>query len=100
MQPQGEQVLLSARRTGAGADPAPLQVRARYAVGCDGAGSLVRSAMGSAYDDLGFSADWLVVDLMPKDPAKWTRERVQLCDPARPGAASSSCCWPARPRPR
>lgn len=40
--------------------------------------------MGSDYDDLGFSADWLVVDLMPKDPAKWTRELVQLCDPARP----------------
>lgn len=40
--------------------------------------------MGSAYDDLGFSADWLVVDLMPKDPTQWTRELVQLCDPARP----------------
>ena len=84
VQPQGEQVLLTAGRTGTGADPGPLQLRARYVVGCDGAGSLVRAAMGSDYDDLGFSADWLVVDLVPKDPAQWTRELVQLCDPARP----------------
>ena len=55
-----------------------------YVVGCDGADSFVRKAMGSDYDDLGFSADWLVVDVVPNDPARWTNELIQVCDPARP----------------
>ena len=64
---------------------APLKtIRARYVVGCDGAGSLIRQAMGSSYEDLGFSADWLVVDVKPSDPQAWNNEQIQLCDPARP----------------
>jgi len=64
---------------------APLKsVRARYVVGCDGANSVIRRLMGSSYQDLGFSADFLVVDIVPKDPSAWTDEQVQICDPARP----------------
>jgi 3-(3-hydroxy-phenyl)propionate hydroxylase len=60
-------------------------VRASYAVGCDGARSATRDALGAALDDLGFEERWLVVDLVdvPPDAALPTR-CVQVCDPARP----------------
>lgn len=82
-QEEGDSVCLAARN--ATADDAPLKtIRARYVVGCDGAGSLIRQAMGSSYEDFGFSADWLVVDVMPIDPATWNDHAIQVCDPARP----------------
>jgi 3-(3-hydroxy-phenyl)propionate hydroxylase len=61
---------------------------ARYVVGCDGARSLVRRAIGSRQRDLGLHQPWLVVDLLC-DPAS-PRVRalpdytIQLCDPKRP----------------
>jgi flavoprotein hydroxylase len=59
-------------------------LRTRYAVGCDGANSLVRGRLGSGWHDLGFHFDWLVVDLLPSDP-RWSGPlNWQLCDPARP----------------
>lgn len=62
-----------------------LSIRARFIVGCDGAGSVVRPAIGSQFEDLGFSGDWLVVDVHPHDPALCDNTRlVQVCDPARP----------------
>ncbi|WP_322046501.1 bifunctional 3-(3-hydroxy-phenyl)propionate/3-hydroxycinnamic acid hydroxylase [Paraburkholderia sp. J67] len=68
-------------------DATPREARAfrtKYVVGCDGAGSFVRDAMGARYDDLGFSADWLVVDVLPTNPADCPNELIQYCDPARP----------------
>jgi hypothetical protein len=62
----------------------PLALRARYAVGCDGAGSTVRGALGAEWSDLGFHFDWLVVDLVPAKPRAWNPINWQLCDPARP----------------
>jgi flavoprotein hydroxylase len=59
-------------------------VRARFAVGCDGANSFVRSQMGVSFRDLGFHFDWLVVDVLPKEPQPWDPLNWQLCDPARP----------------
>ena len=61
---------------------------ARYVVGCDGARSLVRQAIGSKHLDLGLHQPWLVVDLLC-DPASPRVKAlpdytVQLCDPARP----------------
>jgi flavoprotein hydroxylase len=67
-----------------GADGATRTVRARYAVGCDGANSFVRSALGAAWSDLGFAFDWLVVDLVPAEQRRWDPMNFQLCDPARP----------------
>lgn len=53
-----------------------------FAVGCDGAASLVRSQCNMALEDLGFDEPWLVVDL--RDPGCLPEITVQYCDPARP----------------
>ncbi len=68
-------------------------VRARFAVGCDGASSFVRNALGVVMDDLGFDEPWVVIDTKPKrdiglDPAT----AYQFCNPARP-----TTCVPAGP---
>jgi 2-polyprenyl-6-methoxyphenol hydroxylase-like FAD-dependent oxidoreductase len=59
-------------------------VRARYAVGCDGANSFVRQRLGVTFTDLGFFFDWLIVDLTPHEQRVWEPVNGQLCDPARP----------------
>lgn len=63
-------------------------VQARYVVGCDGARSLVRRAIGSRQLDLGLHQPWLVVDLLVDQNSKSAQElpdfTIQLCDPARP----------------
>ncbi len=60
-------------------------IRARFAVGCDGARSLVRRAIGTAMHDLEFEEPWLVVDLLLREPvAKLPDRALQVCDPARP----------------
>ena len=76
----GAQVLLGARDEQGEA----LDVRARYAVGCDGANSFVRGAIGASFHDLGFAFDWLVVDVIPHETRVWSPLNWQLCDPARP----------------
>ena len=66
------------------ADGSTHELRARFAVGCDGANSFVREQIGSGWHDLGFHFDWLVVDVLPSDP-RWSGPlNWQLCDPARP----------------
>jgi 2-polyprenyl-6-methoxyphenol hydroxylase-like FAD-dependent oxidoreductase len=60
------------------------QLRARFAVGCDGANSFVRDRIGSGWHDLGFQFDWLVVDVLPGDPTWSGPLNWQHCDPARP----------------
>jgi 3-(3-hydroxy-phenyl)propionate hydroxylase len=61
------------------------RVRARFAVGCDGARSLVRRATGTSVHDLEFEEPWLVVDLLLHEPIAGLPDRaVQVCDPARP----------------
>ncbi|MFC9437358.1 bifunctional 3-(3-hydroxy-phenyl)propionate/3-hydroxycinnamic acid hydroxylase [Nocardia sp. NPDC057030] len=58
-------------------------VRARYVLGCDGANSLVRTAIGARMRDLRFEQRWLVVDLVsPIDPGHWGGVH-QVCDPRR-----------------
>jgi 2-polyprenyl-6-methoxyphenol hydroxylase-like FAD-dependent oxidoreductase len=63
---------------------AQTQVNAKYVVGCDGANSFVRDNMDHTITDLGFAADWLVVDIVPQDKREWNPMNLQLCDPARP----------------
>lgn len=63
-------------------------VHARYVVGCDGARSLVRRAIGSRQHDIGLHQPWLVVDLLVHQNLKRARAlpdfTIQLCDPVRP----------------
>jgi 3-(3-hydroxy-phenyl)propionate hydroxylase len=64
------------------------ELEARFVVGCDGARSLVRQAIGSRQHDLGLHQPWLVVDLLcdPGSPRAQALPdfTIQLCDPARP----------------
>lgn len=59
-------------------------VRAAFAVGCDGARSLVRTAIGQGHEDLGFHQRWLVADVVMRaerpDLGDFT---IQHCHPER-----------------
>ena len=71
-------------------------VTADWVIGCDGARSAVRKAIGVALDDLDFEEPWLVVDAEVDGPiafppftgvpkgANLQRLSVMLCDPRRP----------------
>lgn len=64
------------------------ELDARFVVGCDGARSLVRQAIGSKHIDLGLHQPWLVVDLLCDLASKRVQAlpqyTIQLCDPERP----------------
>lgn len=65
-------------------------LRARYAVGCDGANSFVRSRMTTTMTDRGFEHDWLVLDVLPHDRDRvFAPRNLQICDPSRPTTAVS-----------
>lgn len=68
------------------ADGSARQVRARYVIGCDGASSKVRGAVGITLQDLGFDEPWLVVDVLVNERglAKLPQTSVQFCEPSRP----------------
>ena len=58
---------------------------ADFVVGCDGASSPTRAAIGSVLDDLGYDEPWLVVDVDVHDPADPELPEIiqQVCDPRR-----------------
>ncbi|MCM3764464.1 bifunctional 3-(3-hydroxy-phenyl)propionate/3-hydroxycinnamic acid hydroxylase [Neobacillus niacini] len=60
------------------------KIHAKYVVGADGANSFVRKNMDHTITDLGFVADWLVVDIIPQTEREWKPMNLQVCDPARP----------------
>jgi len=60
------------------------ELRSSWVVGCDGANSFVRQHLGTAVTDLGFFYDWLIVDVIPREPRAWDPINWQLCDPRRP----------------
>ncbi|MEV6825977.1 bifunctional 3-(3-hydroxy-phenyl)propionate/3-hydroxycinnamic acid hydroxylase [Amycolatopsis sp. NPDC051102] len=58
-------------------------IHADYVLGCDGANSLTRTAIGAATADLKFDQRWLVVDVAtPADLGEWEGVH-QVCDPRR-----------------
>jgi 3-(3-hydroxy-phenyl)propionate hydroxylase len=68
------------------ADGAAKTVRAKYAIGCDGGSSAVRTQLEMPLDDLDFDEPWLVVDVLVNDRglAKLPKTSVQYCEPERP----------------
>ncbi|MEM1048615.1 MAG: bifunctional 3-(3-hydroxy-phenyl)propionate/3-hydroxycinnamic acid hydroxylase [Pseudomonadota bacterium] len=63
----------------------PVRVSARYAIGCDGARSITRSAIGPDFVDFGFNERWLVVDvLLHTDLPRLGDHTIQHCDPDAP----------------
>ena len=59
-------------------------INAKYVVGCDGANSFVRDALGIANADKGYFFDWLILDVIPDEHYHCTPNQWQLCDPKRP----------------
>jgi len=58
-------------------------VTAEYVLGCDGANSMVRAAVGARMEDLHFEQRWLVVDVATaQDLGAWEGVH-QVCDPRR-----------------
>ena len=64
----------------------PFEVRGRFAVGCDGARSQVREAMGAHLAGGRFAQRWLVVDTLLKagGDAALPVSLLQIADPTRP----------------
>jgi len=60
------------------------RVEAAYVVGCDGARSLVRRAIGGPLEDLGLHQPWLVVDFVLERDVDLPATTVQYCEPERP----------------
>ncbi|MGA0601497.1 bifunctional 3-(3-hydroxy-phenyl)propionate/3-hydroxycinnamic acid hydroxylase [Caulobacter sp. KR2-114] len=59
-------------------------VRARWLIGCDGASSAVREAIGGRLSDYQFDEPWLVVDVHAEPGARLPEVNLQVCDPRRP----------------
>lgn len=62
------------------------EIHARFAVGADGANSLVRQALGIDQEDLGFEATWVVVDVEVNEglPLPAIPDTAQVLDPVQP----------------
>ncbi|MER6632655.1 bifunctional 3-(3-hydroxy-phenyl)propionate/3-hydroxycinnamic acid hydroxylase [Streptomyces sp. NPDC000987] len=53
-------------------------------LGCDGAGSLTRAAIGADWEDLRFEEHWTVIDVTTKAAVRCWEGVDQVCDPHRP----------------
>jgi 3-(3-hydroxy-phenyl)propionate hydroxylase len=70
-------------------------VHARYAIGCCGARSITRAAIGGDTADYGFTQEWIVIDVQLQRAIALPDVTVQYCEPARP---SSYVVMPGRRR--
>ncbi|GAA2689549.1 bifunctional 3-(3-hydroxy-phenyl)propionate/3-hydroxycinnamic acid hydroxylase [Actinoplanes palleronii] len=92
-QPIGEPARVRYRSVDSGVEG---EVRAAAVLGCDGANSVVRSAIGAGWEDLGFEQRWLVVDATSTQPLDAYDGVQQVCDPTR--AATFMMVTPGRYR--
>jgi 3-(3-hydroxy-phenyl)propionate hydroxylase len=60
------------------------ELRAPMVLGCDGARSRTRAFVGTDFEDLGFEARWLVVDVALAEPVDLYDGCLQVADPERP----------------
>jgi flavoprotein hydroxylase len=65
-------------------------LEAAWVIGCDGASSFVRRAIGSEWKSLGYDRDWLVVDIEMRTEAQLPEAVMQVCDPKR--LTTYVCC--------
>ena len=65
-------------------DGREVEIDAGFLVGCDGAWSPVREALGIGLEDYRFDEPWLVIDTIPNSPVNLPDLNLQICDPARP----------------
>jgi 2-polyprenyl-6-methoxyphenol hydroxylase-like FAD-dependent oxidoreductase len=65
-------------------DGAPLSLTARYAIGADGGGSLLRRLLNDRVEDYNFQENWLVCDFRLHDPPPALPPFRQICNPAQP----------------
>ncbi|MER7577669.1 bifunctional 3-(3-hydroxy-phenyl)propionate/3-hydroxycinnamic acid hydroxylase [Streptomyces sp. NPDC126514] len=59
-------------------------LRAEAVLGCDGANSLTRDAIGAVWEDLRFEESWTVVDVRTNADVRCWEGVDQVCDPHRP----------------
>ncbi|MEU2287016.1 bifunctional 3-(3-hydroxy-phenyl)propionate/3-hydroxycinnamic acid hydroxylase [Streptomyces sp. NPDC013178] len=59
-------------------------LRADAVLGCDGASSLTREAIGAVWEDLRFEERWTVIDVRTSLPVRCWEGVEQICDPHRP----------------
>lgn len=62
----------------------PVTIEADAVLGCDGANSITRTAIGASWKDFGFAEDWTVIDVRTDAPVRGWDGVVQVCDPRRP----------------
>ncbi|MFC1439016.1 bifunctional 3-(3-hydroxy-phenyl)propionate/3-hydroxycinnamic acid hydroxylase [Streptacidiphilus sp. N1-10] len=60
------------------------QLWAEAVLGCDGANSLTRQAIGAAWEDLRFEERWTVIDVRTTADVRCWEGVDQVCDPDRP----------------
>ena len=60
------------------------RIRAKYAIGSDGANSFIRRSVGLELTDLGFLFTWLIIDTRPHEYPHYFTAHFQVCDPERP----------------
>jgi len=77
------------RVTGTRADGERSSVLAKWVVASDGSNSTLRSVLQVPLDDFNYSFDWVVADVLPARPTRWSPLNVQVCDPSRPTTAVS-----------
>jgi 3-(3-hydroxy-phenyl)propionate hydroxylase len=60
------------------------ELEAAAVLACDGARSRTRAYVGTDFEDLGFDARWLVVDVLLDEPLEFYDGCLQVADPERP----------------